>query len=64
MMQEGENLFGHFINFHYKLNEIRNEDFTNLNPLLADYIAGYKDVPAWSDSQQFITKCMTDMKSM
>lgn len=64
MMQDGENLFGHFINFHSKLNEIRNEDFTNLNPLLADYMASYKDIPSWKDSRTFITKCMTDMKSM
>jgi sulfatase maturation enzyme AslB (radical SAM superfamily) len=64
MMQEGENLFGHFINFHHKLNEIRNEDFTDLNPMLADYMASYTDIPSWADSQQFITKCMNDMKSM
>jgi hypothetical protein len=64
MMQDGENLFGHFINLHYKLNEIRNEDFTDLNPMLADYMASYTDVPSWDDSRQFITKCINDMKSM
>ena len=64
MMQEGENLFGHFINFHNKLNEIRNEDFTDLNPLLANYMDKYTDVPSWDDSRQFITECMNKMKSM
>lgn len=64
MMQDGENLFGHFINFHRKLNEIRNEEFTNLNPLLAEYMDSYKDVPSWDESRQFIIKCMNDIKAM
>lgn len=64
MMQDGENLFGHFINFHYKLNEIRNEEFANLNPILTDYMNSYADIPSWEVSRTFITKCMSDMKSM
>jgi sulfatase maturation enzyme AslB (radical SAM superfamily) len=64
MMQDGENLFGHFINFHHKLNEIRNEEFVNLNPMLTEYMINYVNIPSWEDSRAFITQCMTDMKAM
>jgi hypothetical protein len=64
MMQDGENLFGHFINFHYKLNEIRNEQFADLNPLLTEFMNSYADVPSWDDSRNFIIKCMNEMKAM
>lgn len=64
MMQDGENLFGHFINFHNKLNEIRGEDFKNLNPLLADYMASYADVPSWEETKAYLIKAQQDLKSM
>jgi MoaA/NifB/PqqE/SkfB family radical SAM enzyme len=35
---EAEDYFSHFINFHNKLNHLRNEEFENLNPLLSEYI--------------------------
>lgn len=64
MMQPGENFFGHFINYHNKLNELRNEDFTNLNPMLSDYIDSYKDVPSWEESKQFFIDSIAMLKSM
>jgi sulfatase maturation enzyme AslB (radical SAM superfamily) len=61
--QPGEDLFGHFINFHKKLNEIRDEDLGNLNPWLSDYINSYKNVPSWFDSQMFFSKAISDLKT-
>lgn len=45
------NYFEHFLNFHNKLNSIRNEEFV-YNKLLSDYMATYK--PADDSSQFFI----------
>ena len=38
---DAEDYFVHFVNFHKKLNDLRNEEFDNLNPLLSDYINSY-----------------------
>lgn len=64
MMKDGEDLFGHFVNFHNKLNELRNEDFKTLNPLLANYIANYENVPAWEETKAYLIKAQQDLKSM
>jgi sulfatase maturation enzyme AslB (radical SAM superfamily) len=50
MYSSTEDYFLHFINFHKKLNQIRNEDLKNNNPLLSNYIESYKDV---GDSSNF-----------
>lgn len=63
MNQDGEDLFGHFINFHKKLNNIRNEDLGNLNPWLSEYINNYKNVPDWFESQMFFSKAISDLKT-
>lgn len=63
MDQPGQDLFGHFINFHKKLNEIRDEDLGNLNPWLSNYIKDYKNVPDWFDSQIFFSKAISDLKT-
>lgn len=64
MMQDGEDLFGHFINFHNKLNELRDEDFKTLNPLLANYMANYSNVPTWEETKAYLIKAQHDLKSM
>lgn len=63
MDQDGEDLFGHFVNFHRKLNEIRSEDLKDLNPWLHDYIENYQHVPSWAESQQFFNKAISDLKT-
>lgn len=61
MMQPSENHFGHFINFHNQLNQIRNEDFKDLNRLLSDYISNYKQVP--QDSKVFFIEKLRQLQS-
>lgn len=39
---EGKNLFNHFLNFHSKLDNIRNENLNDSNPMLSEYIKNYK----------------------
>jgi sulfatase maturation enzyme AslB (radical SAM superfamily) len=63
MMQEGEDLFGHFINYHNKLNDIRNEDFTELNPLLESYMKTYSNVPNWDTSKEHFVKSINSLKT-
>jgi hypothetical protein len=63
MMQEGEDLFGHFINYHNKLNDIRDEDFTELNPLLESYIKTYSNVPNWNTSKEHFVKSINSLKT-
>ena len=63
MMQDGENLFGHFINYHNKLNEIRHEDFAGLNPMLSNYINSYNNVPAWEESKQYFVNALDRLKT-
>jgi sulfatase maturation enzyme AslB (radical SAM superfamily) len=51
---EGEDMFPHFINFHKKLDEIRNESLDGLNPLLEKYITKYSSNRV--DSKVFFLK--------
>ena len=51
---EGEDMFPHFVNFHNKLDEIRNESLAGLNPLLEKYIEKYSANPV--DSKVFFLK--------
>jgi sulfatase maturation enzyme AslB (radical SAM superfamily) len=39
---EGKDLYGHFLNFHNKLDNLRNEVLGDANPLLSDYISKNK----------------------
>ncbi len=64
MMQDGEDLFGHFINYHTKLNELRGETFNGLNPLLEDYMLNYKNIPSWETTRTYLKKTQQDLKSM
>ena len=63
MMQDGEDLFGHFINYHNKLNETRQEDFTGLNPLLESYMETYLPVPNWSVSKEYFINSINSLKT-
>jgi sulfatase maturation enzyme AslB (radical SAM superfamily) len=63
MMQDGEDLFGHFINYHNKLNETRQEDFTGLNPLLESYMEMYSSVPDWSVSKEYFVNSINSLKT-
>jgi organic radical activating enzyme len=63
MMQDGENLFGHFINYHNKLNETRQEDFTGLNPLLESYMETYLQVPNWNTSKEYFVNSINSLKT-
>jgi hypothetical protein len=63
MEQDGEDLFGHFINFHTKLNEIRQEDLGNKNQLLSTAITDYKQTPSVEESKIFFKKIINDMKT-
>lgn len=47
---DAEDYLNHFINFHKKLNDLRNEVFDDLNPLLAELIRSYKTTV---DSSEF-----------
>jgi hypothetical protein len=58
----GENLFGHFINFHENLNEIRKETLGNKNQLLEDFILDYKQRKAPIDSKDFFLQQMEMIK--
>jgi len=59
MYDGGENYFSHFINFHKGLNQIRNEDLSDINPLLQNYINDYKSNV---DSREFLIKCIEDIR--
>ncbi len=48
---EGKDIFDHFINFHNKLDSLRNESLENINPLLFDYITNYR--PGMTDSKLY-----------
>ena len=63
MMQDGEDLFGHFINYHNKLNETRQEDFTGLNPLLESYMETYLSVPDWNVSKEYFVNSINSLKT-
>jgi sulfatase maturation enzyme AslB (radical SAM superfamily) len=54
----GENLFGHFINFHEKLNEIRKETLDDKNQLLENFIAHYKKNNLPINSKDFLSQEM------
>lgn len=62
MMQDGENLFGHFVNYHNMLNKIRQDEFAGLNQLLEQYIADYKNIPSWDESKEYFNQAMTRLK--
>lgn len=53
---EGQDLFDHFLNFHNKLNDLRQENFDGCNKLLQDYINSYHVKPL--DSKVFFLKQM------
>ena len=63
MEQDGDDLFGHFINFHNKVNEIRQENLGDKNQLLSDTISNYKQIPAVEESKIFFKKIINDMKT-
>lgn len=55
LQQPGENIFEHFLNWHFKLNELRNESFDGVNNMLNEYIKEYvKRNPTRIDSTEFL----------
>jgi organic radical activating enzyme len=53
----GSDLFEHFLNYHFQLNDIRNESFDGLNPLLEEYINNFiQQHPTRVDSTEFFNK--------
>jgi len=59
----GEDLFGHFINFHEGLNNIRNEMLGDKNQLLEDFISQYKQQNKLIDSKDFFIQQMDMLTS-
>jgi len=60
----GDNLFEHFLNFHNKLDELRNENLRNCNELLADYVDAYQTQnPVRVDSKEFLNTQMLNLLS-
>jgi organic radical activating enzyme len=59
----GEDLFGHFINFHEGLNNIRNETLGDKNQLLEDFIYQYKKQNTPVDSKDFFLQQMDMLTS-
>ena len=55
---DGEDLFGHFINFSDQLDKLRNEHMGNNNLLLSDYIKQY---PKISNSKDFLLKSFKEI---
>jgi sulfatase maturation enzyme AslB (radical SAM superfamily) len=51
----GEDMFGHFINFSNQLDELRNEHIANSNPLLTSYIEKY---PKVNNSKLFLKESL------
>lgn len=61
-MFSGDNdFFNHFINFHNKLNKIRDESFKDINPTLQEYIDSYT---VNVDSTKFFLDCIKDIKGL
>lgn len=60
MYSSTNNYFPHFINFHKKLNKIRNEDLKGLNPLLSEYIENYNTIV---DSSEFFIQQIKILQS-
>lgn len=58
LIEDGQNLFDHFLNYHQSLDAMRSEDLKNSNPLLSDYIQDYiKKHPTRVNSKDyFITQ--------
>jgi hypothetical protein len=55
--QPGDSYFEHFLNYHFKLNELRKEEFIGLNPLLETYIEQYVVAhPTRIDSTEFFNQ--------
>jgi len=59
---EGNDLFNHFLNFHEKLDNIRNESLGNANPVLSEYIKNYKRES--TDSQIFFIRQLDYLRSI
>ena len=55
--EDCNNLFEHFLNYHNKLNQLRNESFNNVNPMLDTYIKEYvRKNPNRIDSTSFFNE--------
>jgi sulfatase maturation enzyme AslB (radical SAM superfamily) len=52
---QGEDMFGHFINFSKQLDELRDERIANNNPLLTSYIENY---PKIENSKEFLVESL------
>ena len=50
----GKDIFGHFVNFHSLLDNLRNESLESVNPLLSEYIKNYKN--PHTESRSFFLK--------
>lgn len=58
---EGTDHFSHFLNFHNKLNEIRNEELGTANPWLSKFIETYRDRYSSIDSSIFFRQYVNDL---
>jgi sulfatase maturation enzyme AslB (radical SAM superfamily) len=61
MFSEGTDYFGHFVNFHNKLNKIRSEKLGTSNSVLQDYIDRYT---VNVDSTRFFIDCIEKLKGL
>ena len=59
---EGKNLFDHFLTFHNRLDQIRNEDLKDSNPMLSEYIRNYNKKEV--DSQVFFRQQLNYLRDM
>jgi sulfatase maturation enzyme AslB (radical SAM superfamily) len=63
MFAQGTDLFGHFINFTQRLDEIRNEDISTANMWLAVYMSKYNNTISRQESKEFFLKCIDEIKN-
>lgn len=63
MFVQGQDLFGHFINFTQHLDEIRNEDISAVNPHLSDYMLTYTNTISREESKIFFLECINQIKN-
>ncbi len=59
MYDGGEDLFAHFVNWHDKLNRIRCEDLSDINPLLQRHIDRHRSN---INSDEFLIKCIEGIR--
>ena len=57
LAKQGEDNFEHFLNYHFKLDQLRDESLAGLNPMLENYINEYvRKNPVRVDSTEYFNK--------